>query len=227
MDGKEAKASSAPTGKRKTLIAAAVVAVVIVAAGVGFWTWHEQPSFCSAICHTPMDAYAKSYEDGSVDKYGNEVAEEDRDALMSFAHNKTAGATCMSCHVPTLSEQISEGMHWVTGNYEIIGYNALNQAVLGERSLEELTAARGSEADEFCMNDKCHTDVTRETLKDRTADLSDTRNPHDFVHTDLSCGTCHKSHSQSVNYCSECHDDAPIPDGWLTVDQANERSTIK
>ena len=23
----------------------------------------------------------------------------------------------MSCHVPTLSEQMSEGINWVTGNY--------------------------------------------------------------------------------------------------------------
>ena len=208
--------------RRKKFVVIGVVVAVLVVAGVGFWTWHEQPSFCYSICHTPMDAYAASYEDGSVDKYGNEIAEEDRGALMSNVHRELDGTTCMGCHVPTMSEQISEGMHWLSGDYELIGYNALNQAVLEERGTDDLTAARGVAGDEFCMNDACHADVTRETLQDKTADLSETRNPHNFHHTDLACSTCHKSHAQSVNYCSKCHDDAPIPDGWLTVDEAEQ-----
>ena len=43
----------------------------------GFWVWHEQPSFCAAICHTPMDEYLETYEQEpgttGVDKWGNEV----------------------------------------------------------------------------------------------------------------------------------------------------------
>ena len=46
---------------RKGLVALGVAAVVIVAAGTGFWIWHEQPSFCNAVCHTPMDSYVEAY----------------------------------------------------------------------------------------------------------------------------------------------------------------------
>ncbi|MDU1389817.1 MAG: salivary glue protein Sgs-3, partial [Eggerthella sp.] len=42
---------------RKWPIVVGVVVVVLIAAGAGFWVWHEQPSFCAAICHTPMDEY--------------------------------------------------------------------------------------------------------------------------------------------------------------------------
>ena len=40
--------------KRGWIVAGAVAAVIVVA-GAGFWVWHEQPSFCNAICHSPMD----------------------------------------------------------------------------------------------------------------------------------------------------------------------------
>ena len=46
----DAKAKKAKGGKKKLPIILGVVVVVIVAAGAGFWVWHEQPSFCNAIC---------------------------------------------------------------------------------------------------------------------------------------------------------------------------------
>ena len=59
MSKQEANGGMAPSKKRKTdrrwPIVAAVVAVVVAVASGGFWVWHEQPSFCNAICHTPMD----------------------------------------------------------------------------------------------------------------------------------------------------------------------------
>ena len=62
-------AQAAPKKKGKKLpIILGVVAVVIVAAGAGFFVWHEQPTFCNAICHTPMDAYVETYVDGTYDK---------------------------------------------------------------------------------------------------------------------------------------------------------------
>ena len=56
-----------PSSKRKVKrgwIVAAVVAAVIVVAGVGFWVWHETPGFCNSICHSPMDSYVESYYSG-------------------------------------------------------------------------------------------------------------------------------------------------------------------
>ena len=75
-----AGASPAPKRRgRRTAVVAAVVAAILVVAGVGMWVWHEQPSFCGAICHTPMDNYLTTYESDlnspATDKWGNEVAD--------------------------------------------------------------------------------------------------------------------------------------------------------
>ena len=61
-------ADHAPKGKnkKKSAIVAGTVAVVLVLAGAGFWVWHEQPSFCNAICHSPMDKYVESYSSGDA-----------------------------------------------------------------------------------------------------------------------------------------------------------------
>ena len=74
----EQNGTGKPRGKsRKWPITVAVVAVVAAVAGGGFWVWHEQPSFCNAICHTPMDPYLAAFEQEpgvqGVDKWGNTV----------------------------------------------------------------------------------------------------------------------------------------------------------
>lgn len=209
-------------GKRGA-ITAGVVAAIVVVAGIGLFVWHEQPSFCAAICHTPMDAYYDTYETGETDKYGNEVPEGSRQAMMAFSHKANEGTTCMGCHVPTLSEQINEGIEWVSGNYEVVGYNPENQWLLETRSLDKLTEARGISGDEFCLNESCH-NITREELTEKTADLD--RNPHASPHEDYSCDTCHKAHTQSTNYCLQCHSDAPLPEGWVTPSQAIANATV-
>ena len=214
---------SAKKGKKKWPIVVGVVAVVLVAAGAGFWTWHEQPSFCSAICHTPMDAYGVTYEEGTTDKYGNEVSGAAQHSMLAFSHKELNNSACMDCHVPTMSEQIAEGIGWVTGNYVIAGEqkNGSGMTYLDKRTTADLTEARGVPADEFCLNEACH-NMTRADLKDMTEDLSESRNPHNFQHGDYDCGICHQAHAQSVNYCSSCHADAPIPEGWLSVSQAKQ-----
>ena len=55
VDGQTAE-PAAQKKKKKWPIVVGVVVAVLVVAGAGFWVWHEQPSFCNAICHTPMDA---------------------------------------------------------------------------------------------------------------------------------------------------------------------------
>ena len=62
-----------------------------------------------------------------------------------------------------------------------------------------------------------YNDRALKTLAALTAGLSDTRNPHLAQHGEVACSECHNAHSQSVNACSQCHSDAPIPDGWLSV----------
>ncbi|MEG0323040.1 MAG: cytochrome c3 family protein [Raoultibacter sp.] len=191
---------------KKWPIVVGTLALVLVMAGMGFWVWHEQPGFCGAICHTPMNTYVETYEqeigEPGVDKWGNAV--EDTSSMMAVSH-RADGQTCLSCHVPTMQEQIVEGMSWVGGGYGV----PLQEATLGD-----LTAARGLESDTFCLNESCH-NLTREDLADATATM--VRNPHLEYHGDIDCGTCHKAHRASVNYCSSCHSDAETPTGWITA----------
>jgi len=209
--------------KRKWPIILGVFAVVFVAAGAGFWVWHEQPSFCGAICHQPMDPYLVTFEGESgkpgTDKWGNEV--KDAHSMMVVSH-KEHEVECMGCHVPTLSEQLQEGQVWITGNYEV---------PLEERKLKDLVEARGIKPDEFCLNDACHhvssvdgSEIkTRDDLKKATS--KEERNPHQPQHGDVTCSDCHKAHRESVNYCSGCHNDSPIPDGWISV--AEQKAKMK
>ena len=184
VDGQTAE-PAAQKKKKKWPIVVGVVVAVLVVAGAGFWVWHEQPSFCNAICHTPMDA----------------------------VHRAQNGTTCLGCHVPTLSEQIGEGMSWITGSYEVLNTQT-GQQVVPEKSLEDLVAARGIEPDQFCLNESCH-NMTRDDLIQATADLE--RNPHVAQHGENQCSDCHKAHRASVNMCSQCHNDAPIPEGWISA----------
>jgi len=70
-------APAAKKARKKWPIVVGVVVAVLVVAGAGFWVWHEQPSFCNAICHTPMDPYLPTYEatpgEPATDKWGNEL----------------------------------------------------------------------------------------------------------------------------------------------------------
>lgn len=204
---------------RKALLTACVVAAIIVVAGAGFWVWHEQPSFCNALCHIPMNPYNKTYDQApdtaGVDKWGNEVT--NTSAMLCVSHQAAkndggAEATCLSCHVPTIGEQVSEGLNWVSGNYEVVS-TKMDMWAATERDTNHLTEARGVSGDEFCLNEACH-NITRDDLIELTSDLD--FNPHVPQHGKQDCTTCHKGHRASVMYCAPCHSDAEIPEGWIT-----------
>ena len=224
---KEEQVAQEPAPKKKKkgkkgLVILLVIVGVLLVGGVGMWIWHEQPSFCNAICHTPMDSYWDTYNQdlgvAGKDKWGNDVT--NTAGMMAVTH-KAEGLACMDCHVPTLAEQVNEGLEWISGNYTLVA-NPTYGGVLPETTLKKLVEARGSTADEFCMTKGCH-EVTRGAeLIALTADLSTSRNPHGMPHGDLQCSDCHKAHRASVNQCSSCHNDAPIPDGWLTTIQAKK-----
>ena len=206
---------AAPKKKgKKWPIVVGVVAVVLIAAGAGFWVWHVAAELLFPLFATRrMDPYLTTYEQEAgqpgVDNGATKLA--NSSSMMAVVH-KDQGEDCLSCHVPTLSEQMSEGMNWVTGNYVY---------PLEERDTEMLTEARGIEDDAFCLNESCH-NLTREDLQKATADME--FNPHVAQHGEIACSECHKAHRASVMYCTQCHSEAEVPEGWLTVAEANKLS---
>lgn len=209
---------------KKTGIIAGVVAAVIVVAGAGFWVWHETPSFCGSICHTPMDPYLATYEaepaEGATDKYGNTI---DGSTMLAAVHRVDGEATCLDCHKPTLSQQIGEGLSWVSGSHEAVA-NETYGAVITERSTSQLTAALGKNYDDFRLNDACHELLDREGLAKMTSYMDknfhdQTNSPHGEI---AECGDCHKAHTQSVVMCTQCHASMEVPEGWLTYRETDQ-----
>lgn len=93
-----------------------------------------------------------------------------------------ANVGCKDCHSDySLIAEISSGVKYVTGNYD-----------------ESMPRRKFSE--EMC--NKCH--ISLEYHAARTDYL--VRNPHWSHWPDLKCGTCHISHGEQVDYCSQCHD---------------------
>lgn len=88
--------------KKKIGVLVGAVVLVLAIAGIGGAIWHEQPSFCNAICHSPMDAYVEGYYEG------DDLARIHMEAEIS----------CLDCHESTLAQQVSEGVAWVTGNFK-------------------------------------------------------------------------------------------------------------
>ncbi len=98
---KEAAPKKRMRRPKKPAIIVSILFVVIAAGAVGFGIWHEQPSFCNAICHSPMDTYYESYDEGTG---------------MARIH-KEAHVTCLDCHETSFGQQLSEAWTWVIGDF--------------------------------------------------------------------------------------------------------------
>ena len=79
--------------------------------------------------------------------------------------------------------------------------------------------------DELCLNESCH-HLTRDDLYELTADMG-TYNPHWAHHEELECTTCHKAHRASVMYRTQCHAQAEVPEGWLSMAESNNLPGVK
>ena len=172
-----------PKRSRKKLgIVLGVAAAVVAAAGAGFFVWHEQPSFCNAICHSPMDPYVEDYYDEGTDK-------------LVGMHAK-AGAACLDCHEPTLSQQVGEGLAWAAGDFSD-----------PPESRSDTIGTR-----EICF--KCHDDGDPKTGVDWEDIVASTEayggeklvNPHaSHLGNSIDCGDCHSVHGAQTIMCNECH----------------------
>ncbi|HBT95565.1 MAG TPA: hypothetical protein DEB24_05545 [Coriobacteriia bacterium] len=217
------------------MVAIIVVAVLGVAGGSVYLIFHDNPNFCNAVCHTPMDPYVESYLEGtSVNANEKNLT---ADLSVVFHKNQQANGKdilCVTCHDSGIIENMREGVAWVTGSYEL--------------PLEmHLSSAQGvgdKYGVEFCLKSGCHTNDAGQPIEDAKALQASTAdekvNPHlmsapseidQMQHEKyyvegglLDCSSCHQTHEQSVMLCTECHSEgldgeariATVPEGWLT-----------
>ncbi len=100
---------------------------------------------------------------------------------MDNAHAQ-ANVQCKQCHSAyDIPAEIESGIKFITGNYD-------------------KTMPRRKFGDEVCT--QCH--VSMEHVAEHTDYLR--RNPHASHWPDLKCRSCHISHGEQIDYCSECHD---------------------
>lgn len=100
--------------------------------------------------------------------------------------HEQADVVCLDCHEPTLQEQVHEVVVYVQGDYET--------------PLPELKYPM-----EDCL--ECHEHGSYEQIIQMTADLKETyeANPHDSHFGQMECRLCHKMHTESEDYCAQCH----------------------
>ncbi|MDR3053309.1 MAG: cytochrome c3 family protein [Coriobacteriales bacterium] len=177
---------------KKTLLITAIVLVVMVGGVAGTYAvLHDDPGFCNALCHSPMDPYVASYEQGIS------IKKDQSSAVLLVARHKESAAdiNCLSCHEPSFEEQIAEGMKWISGEFN-----------------EPLKPLR-YDGKEFCLRPECHEGIeTEDDLARATENLE--FNPHDSHMPDLACDQCHQVHEQSEMMCRQCHSGAELPAGW-------------
>lgn len=228
---KEATPEVEPKPKRKgrkKLAIVGVVVVVFVVVGAGMMVWHEQPSFCSTMCHiegTYVENYLQEQGVPGTDKYGNDVS--NTNAMMAVRHRSTEATAkseilCVDCHVPNFVELAHDGVNFVSGNYPM---------PRDERSSSGLMSWDDKPGEDFCANENCHVyllgdDGHLDYAKLEASTKSREFNPHEQHHEMLSldCTDCHKGHRASTVVCTGCHqhEDVAVPDGWLTYDESQE-----
>jgi hypothetical protein len=167
-----------------------IVVLIVIVLTAGGLAWHRQPGFCG-LCHTPMTNYVQDYNGGD-------------DVIMITPHAKAKKPVrCLDCHKQTFKDEVTEAVHWVTGNYEY----PLKKREFGTR--------------EFCLVSGCHDEgeILKATKEKRMSRAINTigdsieYNQHDPRHGKQSCYRCHSVHGKSVLLCNQCHK-LQAPKGW-------------
>jgi nitrate reductase NapE component len=210
--------AAAPSPKKKGLkrwqIVVIVIVAVILVGGIGFGVWHEQPSFCNAICHTPMDNFVEGYynDDSTLAyKHGHANGSNTTAASTLKAGVKDSSMTCLSCHTPKMDEQLTEGIAWLGGNYTV------------DQSGSPVISNPSYSADkEFCTT--CHDYEKVIAATEHYWGEDEPANPHASHQGEQDCSTCHSVHGTSTLMCSSCHN-FTIPEGWQSVGQAQDAAS--
>jgi len=170
-------------------IVVSVFAVIIIAVAVAFLHLHEEPRFCSTICHSNMTKY--------VDGYYSE------DPSMTVTKHENAGVTCLGCHwsQAKLLDLVHEVVLYVTDSYP----NPLHD--MKEFVNEDFCGA--------CHDDVTApkwTTVTADWTIDPHKALPTDVAMHEGL--EVACGDCHSIHKQSTMVCASCHNDVEVPAYW-------------
>lgn len=174
---------------RKAWIVGGVILGMLIIVGVGMFVWHEQPSFCGALCHDVMGDYVEGYE--SVDSN-----------LLITTHAR-ANQDCLGCHEPTINQQVGEFFTYVSGDYSV----PLEKSGIGTR---EFCMTAGCHDNWDAIVEATSNWPGTETVYNPKGIY----NPHENHRGDSDCGDCHQIHRPSELHCAECHN-IEVPDGWL------------
>ncbi len=209
-----------PIVVRRAWATVGVIVIVLVVAGVGFGIWHNQPGFCSTLCHSPMSTYVDgynsdpstlAYQHGHVVKSGDGANEKAAATLKSGVSDSSMN--CLTCHVPKIGEQIAEAGMWLDGNYTVDQNGKLVLSNPGYQANKE-----------FCT--KCHDYEKVIASTEHYWGDDEPANPHASHQGDLDCSSCHNVHGTSTLMCSSCHN-FDVPEGWQSVGQAQSQTQVK
>lgn len=160
-----------PVNWLRVLTISNIVIVALVAVGLGGMAVLHQsdtnPNFCAS-CHI-MQPNVNSYLTGTN---------------LDHAHQQ-AGVQCKECHDYDVLAEVTSGINFVVGNYEVGADGKLSKRAYGN---------------EMCL--QCH--ISQDHVAQKTDFLE--RNPHDNHYGKMDCKTCHVSHGEQIDYCSQCHD---------------------
>ena len=158
-----------------------VVVVVLLAAGIGFYAWHNTPGFCGTMCHDSMGEHLDNYN--GVDASGG--------AGQASWHAQNEGTTCLDCHEADLETQVAELGSQLRGDTDNLG--------LADRYYVD---------NEKCLS--CH-GGSYDALAELTADLGDYnphKSPHGQMNCNEchkghavqidTCGQCHDNGGQTM-----------------------------
>lgn len=199
---------------KKWPIVISVFAVAAIAVLVAFLHWHEEPTFCNAFCHQPMDRYVEGY-------YSDDVS-------MEAAVHEQNGVTCLGCHwtQAKMMDLVNEVVVWATDGFT-----------------DPLPDETGIASEEFCgkCHDGVTAPTKESATADWVYDphnIPEDVTLHQTAGADggaITCSDCHKAHKASTMMCAECHasyfteDSGTIPEGWATpevsVDVMSNHST--
>jgi nitrate/TMAO reductase-like tetraheme cytochrome c subunit len=99
-------------------------------------------------------------------------------------HNQ-ANVECKECHDYPVKAEVTSGIKYILGDYTVDSEGKLLPVTYG---------------DDMCL--QCH--ISYDYIAEKTDYLS--KNPHKSHNGDLPCKTCHVSHGEQIDYCSQCHD---------------------